>query len=175
MGQPAVDVGCVEPECDILRSGSRRRAVLAADAATCDLHVFGADGQLRVFSPKAASAELVCIRRLSPMVLDATMACSIPEFWRDPPSLRREAEERAEHGLPFEPLEIALSQTGEFVALAGIDQVAVVSVPRGSPTVASPPVGEVTNLLSSLGLGQYADAFALKGYTTIAPLPPPPP
>ena len=46
-----------------LRSGSSRRSILVADRATCDLHVLGLDGRLRVWSQHEAT--LRCVRTLA--------------------------------------------------------------------------------------------------------------
>ena len=75
----------------LLRSGSRRRAVLAANADTCDLYVYGADRCLRMFHPKAASGALRGVTQLRPQLLDPFFVRDIaPSFWQESP----EAQER---------------------------------------------------------------------------------
>ncbi|KAL3923903.1 MAG: hypothetical protein SGPRY_004077, partial [Prymnesium sp.] len=50
-------------------SGSRRRAVLVAHSATCDVYVFGADRKLRVYNPKVAGP-LSEVKHLQPLIDD---------------------------------------------------------------------------------------------------------
>ena len=87
----AVDIGPVEGTCDGLRSGRKRRAILAANGATCDLYVLGIDGFLRVFSPKATSqARMRCVRKLEPKLLPPQLLEAAPDFWRQ----QHDAQER---------------------------------------------------------------------------------
>ncbi|EOD30393.1 hypothetical protein EMIHUDRAFT_456583 [Emiliania huxleyi CCMP1516] len=65
-----------------LRSGSSRRSILVADRATCDLHVLGLDGRLRVWSQHEAT--LRCVRTLAPAVVPPQLAANPGAFWRHP-------------------------------------------------------------------------------------------
>ncbi len=113
----AVDLGSVETEAP-LRSGRCRRAVLAAHPATCDLYVYGADGCVRVFNPKAA---LWCSRRLQPRLLDPRFLRSHDQFWSDQRDIQERLVERgaADEELPFEVVEVHASESGGWLALVG--------------------------------------------------------
>jgi hypothetical protein len=87
-----------EQPSDMLRSGVSRRAVLAANTVTRDLHVFGADNCLRVFNPKASS--LCCIQLMRPQLLDHSFwpwllkrleahGTSHRNFWQEPPHVQK--------------------------------------------------------------------------------------
>ena len=89
-----MDVGVVEG--DSFRSGSRRRSVLAAHGATCDMFIFGADRKLRVYNPKvgtdrklrdnskaSADRKLREVQRLQPQLLDNEFIQATPGFFNE--------------------------------------------------------------------------------------------
>ena len=73
----------------LLRSGLRRRSVLAANADTCDLYVLGGDRLLRLFHPKSASGALHSVGVLQPQLLDPSLVREMTStFWQEPPDVQ---------------------------------------------------------------------------------------
>ena len=72
-------LGHVESSSTLLRSGSRRRSVLAHNGATCDLYVLGSDKLVHMYNPKGGSLRRVQLMR--PQLLDESFLHSAPDFW----------------------------------------------------------------------------------------------
>ena len=158
----------------MLRSGSRRRSVLAAHGATCDMYLFGADRRLRVYNPKAPGP-LRCVQRLQPQLLDDGFVQSNPGFWQEPPEeqARLAHEVFGEHplDLPYEVVEIRLNLASSLLALVGVHRVAVVVLPAIRRSRAPETAGnDVSEMLSQLGLHEYAAQFQATGHESAAHL-----
>ena len=136
-----------EQPSDMVRSGVSRRAVLAANTVTCDLHVFGADNCLRVFNPKASS--LCCIQLMRPQLLDHSFwpwllkrleahGTSHRNFWQEPPHVQEQLVDECfgsdnvlhgYRGMPHEVVEIRLDEASGRLALVGMKRVSIVVWP----------------------------------------------
>lgn len=154
-----------------LRSGSRRRAVLAANSVTCDLHVYGADNCLRIFNPKASA--LRCIQLVRPQLLDHEFLRGAPDFWREPPQVQAERVSQwlgtdGALDMPHEIVEMRLDEASGLVALVGVHRVSVLVLP--SPARVTAPVETADDLgrvLSHLGLDEYGSALRAEGYVSV--------
>ena len=158
----------------LLRSGLRRRSVLAANADTCDLYVLGGDRLLRIFHPKAASGALRSVSVLRPQLLDASFVHDMtPSFWHEP----LEEQERLVRtalgadrilDVPYEVVEMRLHETSGLIALAGMHRVSIIVPPStsrlGGATDAADELGKT---LAQLGLTEYDAALRDKGYTHV--------
>ena len=163
--------------------GSHPHAMLGAVSSTCDLYAFGSDKLLRVFNAKAAGA-LRCSRLVLPQLLDESFVRRFPDFWQESPRAQADMVDEAHGGrpldVPFAVLQLVLNERGTLVALVGRQRVAVLRLPpsthadpataaavaAATSSASTEPGGEVTELLSRLGLGEYAAAFTAKGYDT---------
>mmetsp|Transcript_35881 Transcript_35881/g.119993 ORF Transcript_35881/g.119993 Transcript_35881/m.119993 type:complete len:224 (-) Transcript_35881:497-1168(-) len=128
-----------------LRSGSSRRSILVADRATCDLHVIGLDGRLRVWSQHEAT--LRCVRTLAPAIVPPQLAANPGAFWRHPSRTQAQLVADASGGsvaapllpLPLmrDPLELLAPTTpgeGRLMAVVGAAGVGVLALPAdGTP------------------------------------------
>ena len=155
----------------MLRSGSRRRAVLTAHSATCDMFLYGADRRLRVYNPKAPGP-LRCVQRLRPQLLDEGFCTANPGFWQEPPheQARLAREVFGEHtlDLPYEVVEVRLNASSSLLALVGVHRVAVVVLPPIRRSRAKDAVGsDVSELLSQLGLDEYTEKFHENGHNSV--------
>ena len=178
-----------EQPSDMVRSGVRRRAVLAANTVTCDLHVFGADNCLRVFTPKASSLRRIQLMR--PQLLDHSFwpwllkrGTSHRNFWQKPPLVQEQlvdeyADEcfgtgtvHRDRGMPHEVVEIRLEEATGRLALVGMHSVSIM-VPPSPDHIAAPVVetiDELGRMLAQLGLSEYESAMREKGYTDMRAL-----
>ena len=165
--------------------GSHPHAMLGAVSSTCDLYAFGSDDKLlRVFNAKAAGS-LRCSRLVLPQLLDESFVRRFPDFWQESPRAQADMVDEALGGrpldVPFAVLQLVLNERGTLIALVGRQRVAVLRLPPSthadpataaavavatSSAATAEPGGEVTELLARLGLGEYAAAFAAKGYDT---------
>ena len=178
-----------EQPSDMLRSGVSRRAVLAANTVTRDLHVFGADNCLRVFNPKASS--LCCIQLMRPQLLDHSFwpwllkrleahGTSHRNFWQEPPHVQKKLVDECFgtdnvlhgfRGMPHEVVEIRLDEASGCLALVGKKSVSIM-VPPSPDRIAAlvETIDELGGLLAQLGLSEYASAMREKGYTNMRTL-----
>ena len=174
-----LDVGSIEPDA-LVKSGSRRRAVLAANPATCDIYVHGFDRRLRMYNPKVASDQLRCVQLLRPQLLSDAFVQSVPGFWKDPPHVQEQHVRKAFGGDPaaldllHEVVELKLHEAGRLLAMVELDstkELLHVSVAVLPPAARVPaPPDEVGGLLARLGLGQYAAAMRQRGYVRVQAL-----
>jgi hypothetical protein len=171
-----------------LRSGSRRRAVLAVDGTTCDLYVLGLDGRLRVFS--GGDDSLRCRGVLQPRPLAAQLIASVPGVWREKP----DAPGRGASGAPAavspdlrQALYLvapAVPGATRLLAVVGQSSVGVLSLPGSDGDESSALSGavdrlslsstsgasEVAAVLSRLGLDSIVAPLANLGYDSLAAL-----
>ena len=168
----AVPVGRVEGTSVLPNSGSRRRAVVAANHDTCDLYVFGMDGIIRMFNPKAPG-QLQCIQLLRPQLLEHDFLRSTPSFWQDSPDVQsRRVREAVGPGqsldMPHEVVELRLNEASGLVALVGVHRVSVLVLPRSSSVSAvNDNTDELDKMLGQLGLSEYGAAFREQGYSNV--------
>lgn len=167
-----------------LRSGSSRRSILVADRATCDLHVLGLDGRLRVWSQHEAT--LRCVRTLAPAVVPPQLAANPGAFWRHPSRTQAQLVADASGGsvaapslpppLMRDPLELLAPTTpgeGRLMAVVGAAGVGVLALPAdGTPgrRAAAASSDEVCDLLGRLGLGRFAAPLKSLGYESLTAL-----
>lgn len=167
-----------------LHSGSRRRAVLVANPATCDVCVHGADGRLRLYNPKAVGP-MRCVQQLRPQLLSEAFVQSAPGFWQAPPHEQERhvreilGADPAALDMPHEIVELKLHEAGGLLAMVEMEgdvagggpSLQHVSVATLPPAARAPgPPGEVDALLLRLGLGEYASSLRERGYVSLKAL-----
>ena len=164
-------LGPVESASTLLRSGSRRRAVLASNSATCDLYVLGGDRLLHMYNPKGGG--LRCVQVLRPQLLDEAFLRRHPGFW-DQPGYEQEQLVRDAYGpaatldVPHEVVEAKLHEGSGLLALVGVHRVSVMLLPSSASVSAQADAPDALSaMLSTLGLAQYAEALRTAGYSHV--------
>ena len=177
------NLGLVEGASHLFRSGSRRRAVLAANHATCDLYVYGEEtsgqacGLLRMYNPKSAPP-LRCVQVLRPQLLDHSFVSDCPGFWSEAPQAQaRLVSDKIGPDtcldIPHEVVELRLHEASGLAALVGVHQVSILVLPPASSVnVAAADTGDddLGTLLSCLGLGEYTGSLRHHGYSHVPAL-----
>ena len=157
----------------VLRTGARRRNVLAANTVLGDLFCMGGDRLLRMYNPKGG--KLRCVQQLRPQLLDDAFVRATPGFWSQPFHEQRRlvAEAHGERSLdvPHEVVAIELHESSGFVALIGVHRVSILVLPPAASLSAPPDAAdELGTLLSQLGLSEYGSALRENGYDHVGSL-----
>ena len=163
--------GTLEPA-GVLRTGTRRRATLAANSALSDLYALGGDRLLRMFNPKGTTSQsLRCVQLLRPQLLDGAFLRANPGFSSRPPHEQRAlVDDHYGAGrsldVPHEVVDLRLHEGAGLVALVGVHRVSVLSLPP-SASLSAPTTDaadELGAMLGQLGLTEYAAPLRGLGY-----------
>ena len=155
--------GTLEPA-GVLRTGTRRRATLAANSALSDLYALGGDRLLRMFNPKGTTSQsLRCVQLLRPQLLDGAFLRANPGFSSRPPHEQRAlVDDHYGAGrsldVPHEVVDLRLHEGAGLVALVGVHRVSVLALPPSASLSAptSDAADELGVMLGQLGLTEYA-------------------
>ena len=170
----ATSLGLVESSA-LLRSGSRRRSVIAVNSTLCDLYVLGGDRLLHIYNPKAAGA-LRCTKRVRPQLLDDSFLRRWPGFWQMAPHEQADVvaqayDASANLDLPHEVVDVCLHEASGLLALVGTHRVSVMLLPRLESMGASAHArDDLAVMLDELGLGEYGPALRERGYDHVPTL-----
>ena len=157
----------------VLRTGARRRSMLAANSVLGDLFCLGGDRLLRMYNPKAG--KLRCVQQLRPQLVDSSFLRATPDFWSQPAHEQHRLISEA-HGartldIPHEVVAIELHESAGLVALVGVHRVSILVLPPAASLSAPPDAAdELGALLGQLGLGEYGAGLREHGYDHVGSL-----